>query len=75
MKYDLKKKAQEIGKRELAKYFQERCEEKEAEIRNANELKRMEQANGKSSIEWDKKQNIQICRKTALETSISVWNG
>lgn len=55
MKYDLKKKAQEIGKRELAKYFQERCEEKEAEIRNANELKRMEQANGKSSIEWDKK--------------------
>ena len=35
LKYDLKKKAQEIGKRDLAKYFQERCDEKAAELCNA----------------------------------------
>lgn len=50
--YDLKKRAQEIGKRDLAKYFAERCEEKESELRNAIELNRMGM---KEKEEWCKK--------------------
>ena len=53
--YDLKKLAQKIGKRDLVKYFQERCEEKKAEIRNAAELKLTKQANETSSLEFGKK--------------------
>ena len=55
LKYDLKKKAQEIGKRDLAKYFQERCDEKAAELCNAVKLKSKGQLNGKSDIGMDKR--------------------
>ena len=47
--------AQGIGKRDLAKYFQERCDEKAAELCNAVKLKSKGQLNGKSDIGMDKR--------------------